>query len=75
MHFTVVHKYADVAGVRTGKRTLYHSFLDTLEDGGHEAKVDGLTVSKQNKKLKRIVLTRQRPRNLGPSLNGSRLST
>ena len=41
MHLSVVNEDADVTGVRTGERTLHHSFLDTLEDGWHKAQVDG----------------------------------
>ena len=43
MHLTVIDEDADVAGVGTGKRTFDHTLLDTLEDGGHEAEVDGTT--------------------------------
>ncbi len=41
MHFTVVYVDHDVAGVGAGQRTLLHLFHDSLEDGGHEAGIDG----------------------------------
>ena len=43
MHLAVIYEHTDVAGVRSGKRSFYHSFLDTLEDGRHEAEIDGTT--------------------------------
>ncbi len=41
MHLTVVYIYADVTCVGTGERAFLHLGLDTLEDSGHEAQVDG----------------------------------
>ncbi len=43
MHLTVIDIHADVTGVGTGERAFLHLGLDTLEDGGHEAEVDGTT--------------------------------
>ena len=43
MHLAVVDEHADVTGVGTGKRSFDHALLDTLEDGRHEAQIDGAT--------------------------------
>ncbi len=43
MHLTIVNINADVTCIRTGKRTLGHLVVDTLEDSGHEAKIDSST--------------------------------
>ena len=41
MHLAVVDHDADVAGVGARQRALVHLLHDTLQDGGHEARVDG----------------------------------
>ena len=41
VHLAVVNDDADIAGVATRERALFHAAHDTLEDGGHEACVDG----------------------------------
>ena len=41
MHLSVVHEHPDITGIRTGKRTFRHLLHDTLEDGRHEAGIDG----------------------------------
>ena len=41
MHLSVIYDYAHVAGIATRQRALLHALHDALEDGGHEASVDG----------------------------------
>ena len=43
MHLTVIDEDSDVTGIRTGERALGHLVIESLEDGRHEARVDGST--------------------------------
>ena len=43
VHLSVIDDDADVAGIRTGERSLLHTGHHTLEDGGHETGIDGTT--------------------------------
>jgi len=43
VHLSVEDDYAHVAGITTRKRSAFHAVHHTLEDGRHEAKVDGTT--------------------------------
>ena len=43
MHLTVIDNDADIAGIRTGQRTLLHTRHNPLEDSRHKAGIDGST--------------------------------
>ena len=41
MHLAVIDDNADVAGVTARQRTLFHALHNALQDGGHEACING----------------------------------
>ena len=43
MHLSVIYIDADVTGKRSGKRSLVHLVIDTLEDCRHEARINRTT--------------------------------
>ena len=43
VHLAIIYDYANVAGIRTCKRSVLHTIHDSLQDGRHEACIDGTT--------------------------------